>query len=68
MDTTDKVIITAVVSVIITITLAITLGNQATNQKILAMVEAGANPVDAACALTNTHTSCVLAGREGGSK
>ena len=62
MDSTDKTFATILISIILIITLSITWGVQASNDKITRMVEAGANPIDAACAISGN--ACTLAGRK----
>jgi len=63
MDYGEKLFGYGCIVTILVIIIAVAWGNQLSNEKITRMVEAGANPVDAACAISGGQLTCTLAGR-----
>lgn len=64
MDNEGKIILATLVLAILTLVITISWNTQSTNKKIVEMVAVGANPMDAACALSSDHKACLLAARK----
>lgn len=64
MDSQDLTFASVIIIPLLILIICVTWGLQASNNKITRMVEAGANPMDAACAIGGNEKACILAGRK----